>query len=115
DMNVAHKEIDLTRPKTNQRTAGFTIEERSGFDKILNGGNNIFVDTWRNMHPDTEGCYSYYSYRFNCRTKGIGWRLDYHVVSKRLLDRVIESEIRSECYGASDHVPVVLVLNGELI
>ncbi|CAG8754446.1 9042_t:CDS:2 [Dentiscutata erythropus] len=115
DMNVAHKEIDLARPATNQKTAGFTKEERTGFDKILNGGKDTFIDTWRHMHPDTTGGYTYYSYRFQCRTKGLGWRLDYHVVSKRLLDRVIESEIRNECYGASDHVPIVLILKGESI
>ncbi|CAG8436689.1 6382_t:CDS:10 [Ambispora gerdemannii] len=114
DLNVAHKEIDLAKPETNSKTAGFTREERQDFEKILNGDENKFIDTWRHFHPDTKGVYTYYSYRFQARTKGIGWRLDYHVVSERLLDRVVESETRSECWGASDHVPLVLLLKDDL-
>jgi len=76
------------------RTAGFTAEERADFEKLLNGGVQRFVDTWRHFHQETKGVYTYYSYRYHCRTKGIGWRLDYHVVSERLLDRVLQSEIR---------------------
>ncbi|CAG8505526.1 7503_t:CDS:2 [Paraglomus occultum] len=110
DLNVAHTTIDLARPSTNSKTAGFTAEERADFEKFLNGGAQKFVDTWRHFHQETKGVYTYYSYRYNCRTKGIGWRLDYHVVSERLLDRIILSEIRSECYGASDHVPIVMIL-----
>ncbi|RIA83008.1 exodeoxyribonuclease III [Glomus cerebriforme] len=110
DLNVAHKPIDLTRPKTNQKTPGYTPEERADFERILNGGEKKFIDTWRHFHPNTEGYYTYYSYRFQCRSKNIGWRLDYHVVSERILDRVIESEIRSNVYGASDHVPIVMVI-----
>nr|CAG8520028.1 15448_t:CDS:2 [Entrophospora candida]CAG8527862.1 3282_t:CDS:2 [Entrophospora candida] len=115
DLNVSHKEIDLTNPKKNHKTAGFTPEERGNFEKILNGGGDKkFVDTWRHFHPNALGCYTYYSYRYQCRSKNIGWRLDYHVVSERILDRVVESEIRSECYGASDHLPIVMILRGEL-
>ncbi|CAG8458327.1 12789_t:CDS:10 [Ambispora leptoticha] len=114
DLNVAHKEIDLARPESNSKTAGFTREERQDFEKILNGGEDKFIDTWRHFHPDTKGVYTYYSYRFQARVKGIGWRLDYHVVSERLLDRVVESEMRSECWGASDHIPLVLLLKDDL-
>ncbi|CAB4398467.1 unnamed protein product [Rhizophagus irregularis] len=110
DLNVAHKPIDLAKPNTNQKTPGFTPEEREDFERILNGGKSKFIDTWRHFHPNTEGQYTYYSYRFKCYSKNIGWRLDYHVVSERILDKVIESEIRSNVYGASDHVPIVLVL-----
>ncbi|CAJ0913052.1 7754_t:CDS:2, partial [Entrophospora sp. SA101] len=93
DLNVAHKEIDLTNPDKNHKTAGFTPEERGNFEKILNGGgDNKFVDTWRHFHPNALGCYTYYSYRYQCRSKNIGWRLDYHVVSERILDRVVENE-----------------------
>jgi AP endonuclease 1 len=96
------------------RTPGFTPEERKDFERILNEGENKFVDTWRHFHPNTKGHYTYYSYRFQCRAKNLGWRLDYHVVSERILDRVVESEIRSNVYGASDHVPIVLVVKGDL-
>ena len=76
------------------RTAGFTAEERADFEKLLNGGVQKFIDTWRHFHQETKRVYTYYSYRYNCRTKGIGWRLDYHVVSERLLNKVLQSEIR---------------------
>ncbi|KAJ3065287.1 hypothetical protein HK102_007938, partial [Quaeritorhiza haematococci] len=110
DLNVAHKEIDLARPKTNQKSAGFTPEERADFERILNKNSPPLIDTWRHLHPDQPNGYTYYSYRFQCRVKGIGWRLDYFVVSEKLMPRVVDSVIRSEAYGASDHVPIVLVL-----
>jgi hypothetical protein len=69
-----------------------------------------FVDTWRHLHPNNRR-YSYFSYRFNCRAKYIGWRLDYFITSTRLLARVLASEIRDEAYGASDHVPIMLLLD----
>ncbi|KAG9303526.1 hypothetical protein G9A89_018422 [Geosiphon pyriformis] len=94
DLNVAHKEIDLARPKGNHKTPGFTPEERKGFETLLNDGQTKFIDTWRHLNPGITGIYTYYSYKFQCRTKGIGWRLDYHVVSERLLERVVASEIR---------------------
>jgi exodeoxyribonuclease III len=109
DLNVSHQEIDLARPATNHRTAGFTDEERDGFSHIL---QSHFIDTYRAKHPDSKSdCYTYFSYRFSCRTKNIGWRLDYFVVSESLMDDVVESTIRRECYGASDHLPIVLILN----
>ncbi|CAG8475727.1 7004_t:CDS:2 [Funneliformis caledonium] len=114
DLNVAHKPIDLARPETNKKTPGFTPEERRDFDRILNEGKNKFVDTWRHFHPNTLRHYTYFSYRFQCRSKIIGWRLDYHVVSERILNRVVESEIRLHAYGASDHVPIVLVIKDDL-
>lgn len=97
------------------RSAGFTIEERTDFSKVLAPSEEDsslpgLVDTWRHFHPVTKGHYTYYSYRMQCRSKLIGWRLDYFVVTPDLLDKVVESEIRQDAWGASDHVPLVLVL-----
>ncbi|CAM0137178.1 hypothetical protein VKS41_008758 [Umbelopsis sp. WA50703] len=114
DLNVAHTEDDIAKPKSNLRSAGFTIEERRDFSKLLTESEDpklpAFIDTWRKLHPTTKGHYTYYGYRFNCRSKLIGWRLDYFIITPDLEDKVIESEIRQTAYGASDHVPVVLVL-----
>ncbi|RKO91618.1 DNA-apurinic or apyrimidinic site lyase [Blyttiomyces helicus] len=109
DLNVAHKEIDLARPKTNHKTAGFTPEERADFDRILSTKPN-FIDSYRHFHPDVVDRYTYYGYRFNCRSKNLGWRLDYFVVSESLLPKIEASEIRSQVYGASDHVPIMLLV-----
>ncbi|KAI9029921.1 Endonuclease/exonuclease/phosphatase [Phycomyces nitens] len=113
DLNVAHTADDLARPKTNERSAGFTIEERTDFSKVLtpsSDGLPGLIDTWRHLHPDTKGHYTYYSYRFSCRDKLLGWRLDYFVITPDLLDKVVSCDIRHEAWGASDHVPLVLVL-----
>ncbi|KAI8579837.1 hypothetical protein K450DRAFT_174538 [Umbelopsis ramanniana AG] len=95
-------------------SAGFTVEERTDFTKLLTDSEDpklpAMIDTWRRLHPTTKGHYTYYGYRFNCRSKLLGWRLDYFVITPDLEDRVIESEIRQTAYGASDHVPIVLVL-----
>ncbi|KAI8379273.1 Endonuclease/exonuclease/phosphatase [Radiomyces spectabilis] len=114
DLNVAHTPIDIARPSTNERSAGFTIEERQDFSKVLakseEGDEPGLIDSWRHFHPDTQGHYTYYSYRFRCREKLIGWRLDYFVVTPDLLDKIVASSIRQEAWGASDHVPLVLTL-----
>jgi AP endonuclease-1 len=68
------------------------------------------IDTYRDRHPEDAKEYTYYSYRFNCRSKNIGWRLDYFLVSQELAERVVESVIRNTIYGASDHVPIALFL-----
>ncbi|KAG0196989.1 hypothetical protein BGX28_009492 [Mortierella sp. GBA30] len=116
DLNVCHKPIDLRNPATNTMSAGFTKEERAGFSEILQKVD--LVDTFRELKgegDDVAGHYTYYSYRFQCRVKGIGWRLDYFVTDKEFFkERVIESTIREGVYGASDHVPVVLVVKGAL-
>ncbi|KAF8637413.1 hypothetical protein AX17_002908 [Amanita inopinata Kibby_2008] len=117
DLNVAPTEMDLTNAKKNwNKTAGYTEAETSAFKNILDPKEKNtakFVDIWRKIHPRDKH-YTYFSYRFNCRTKGIGWRLDMFVLSKRLEERVKMCEIRSEIYGASDHCPVVMELTGEL-
>ena len=106
DMNVAHKEIDLKNPKTNRKNAGFTDEERDKMSELLNSG---FTDTFRFFHPDQEGAYSWWSYRFHAREKNAGWRIDYFIVSNRLAERLKSAEIHNEIFG-SDHCPVEIIL-----
>ena len=106
DLNVAHKEIDLKNPKTNLKTAGYTIEERESFDKLLKDAE--LVDTYRFLNPEKVE-YSYWSYRFNSRKKNTGWRIDYFLVSDKIIKNVKKSLILTEIMG-SDHAPVKLVL-----
>lgn len=106
DLNVAHKEIDLKNPKTNQRNAGFTIEERTKFEDLLNAG---FIDSFRYFNPDVVGAYSWWSYMFKAREKNAGWRIDYFVVSEKLKDKMESAKIHSDIFG-SDHCPVELCL-----
>ena len=106
DLNVAHNPIDIKNSKGNERNPGYTIEERTAFGELLDKG---FVDTFRTLHPE-EVKYSWWSYRFHARENNAGWRIDYFVVSKRLMDKVKEAEIHNEIYG-SDHCPVSLVLD----
>ena len=104
DLNVAHTEIDLKNPKTNRKNAGFTDEEREKMTTVLSSG---FTDTWRTLNPDTEGVYSWWSYRFSARQKNAGWRIDYFIVSDRIMDKVEDAKIHIEIFG-SDHCPVEL-------
>ena len=106
DLNVAHKEIDLKNPKTNRKNAGFTDEEREKFTILLNSG---FIDTFRYFYPDTEGIYSWWSYRFQARAKNAGWRIDYFLVSEGLKDHLKGAHIHTNVLG-SDHCPVECVL-----
>ena len=105
DLNVAHNEIDLKNPKTNRRNAGFTDEEREKFSVLLDNG---FTDTFRRLHPE-DVVYSWWSYRFRAREKNAGWRIDYFVVSDRLLPNVVSAKIHTDIMG-SDHCPVELEL-----
>ncbi len=104
DFNVAHEEIDLKNPKTNRGNAGFSDEERASFSELLAAG---FTDTFRAQHPDLEGAYSWWSYRFNARKNNAGWRIDYFLVSDEVADRVVDASIHNEVFG-SDHCPVEL-------
>ncbi|MBA2846901.1 exodeoxyribonuclease-3 [Methanococcus maripaludis] len=104
DLNVAHKEIDLKNPKTNVKNAGFTPEERSGFDNIVNSG---FLDTFREFNKEPDN-YSWWSYRFNARAKNIGWRIDYFCISKSLKGNLKDAFIMPEVMG-SDHCPVGII------
>ena len=106
DLNVAHQEIDLKNPKTNRRNAGFTDEEREKMTDLLSAG---FSDTYRTLYPEKVE-YSWWSYRFKAREKNAGWRIDYFIVSNRLMDRVADAKIHTEVFG-SDHCPVELTLH----
>lgn len=102
DLNVAHKDIDLARPKENyNKAAGFMQEEIDGMDAYTSNG---FVDTFRVLHPDGIK-YSWFSYRGGARERNVGWRIDYFLVSEALLPRVNSADIHNEIYG-SDHCPV---------
>lgn len=105
DLNVAHEEIDLKNPKTNHRNAGFTDEERAQFSSLLASG---FKDTFRALYPE-QATYSWWSYRFQARQKNVGWRIDYFVVSERLMPQVADAKIHTDIMG-SDHCPVELDL-----
>lgn len=104
DLNVAHQEIDLKNPKTNRKNAGFTIEERDRFGKVLENG---FIDTFRFFYPQQKDAYTWWSYMFNARANNAGWRIDYFCVSAGLKDRLKNALIYSDVYG-SDHCPVGL-------
>ncbi len=107
DFNVAHREIDLKNPGPNRGNAGFSDEERGKFTELLDEG---FVDTFRALHPDAEGCYSWWSYRFKARQRNAGWRIDYFLVSEALRDKVTSACIYDDVFG-SDHCPVALELD----
>ena len=106
DLNVAHQEIDLKNPKTNRLNPGFSDEERGKMTQLLSSG---FVDTFRALYPERTGAYSWWSYRFHARENNAGWRIDYFIVSRRLMPRVKSADIWPEVTG-SDHCPVVLEL-----
>ncbi|HHU79766.1 MAG: exodeoxyribonuclease III [Bacilli bacterium] len=103
DLNVAHNEIDIKNPQSNQRNAGFTIEERTKFQALLDAG---FTDTFRYQYPDLIK-YTWWSYRFNARRNNVGWRIDYFLISNRLQKELKESFIYDEVMG-SDHCPIAI-------
>lgn len=107
DLNVAHQEMDLKNPKTNRMNPGFTDQEREKMTCLLSSG---FTDSFRYLYPDTEGIYSWWSYRFNARKNNAGWRIDYFIVSDRLRDKIKRAEILTTVEG-SDHCPVLLELD----
>ena len=109
DLNVAHEEIDLKNPGPNRGNAGFSDQERGQMTNLLASG---FADSFRALYPDKTGAYTWWSYRFNARRNNAGWRIDYFIVSDRLLPRVADQVIHSEVEG-SDHCPVELILKDE--
>lgn len=106
DLNVAHEEIDLANPKTNRKNAGFTAEERRGFANFIEAG---FVDVFRHKNPDLRDQYTWWSYRPGIRARNIGWRIDYFLASKVLIEQVKKADILSQVMG-SDHCPITLEL-----
>ncbi|MEA1981223.1 MAG: exodeoxyribonuclease III [candidate division Zixibacteria bacterium] len=110
DLNVAHKAIDLARPKPNyNKSAGFMQEEIDGMDRYIQGG---FTDTFRHFSPDQTEAYSWWSYRAGARANNVGWRIDYFLVSNSFLPTIKSSVILNEVLG-SDHCPVMVELQSQ--
>lgn len=108
DLNVAHLDIDLANPKSNKnKTPGFTNAEREEFTNLLNEG---FVDTFRELYPEEKAKYSFWTFMGNCRAKNVGWRLDYFVVSSRLVENLCDSGMRTDVMG-SDHCPIFCLMH----
>jgi exodeoxyribonuclease-3 len=102
DLNVAHTEIDIARPKENyNKTSGYTQIEIDGIERFFNAG---FIDTFRKKYPE-EVKYSWWNYKFSARQRNVGWRIDYFLVSKALGSKLEMAEIYNEYFG-SDHCPV---------
>ncbi|MGB0452541.1 MAG: exodeoxyribonuclease III [Bacteriovoracaceae bacterium] len=106
DFNTAHTELDLKNPKTNHKTTGFLPRERAWMDKFISEG---FVDVFREKHIDEPDHYTWWSYRNNCRSRNIGWRIDYFFATEDLLPHIKKPEILSDVMG-SDHCPIYLEL-----
>jgi exodeoxyribonuclease III len=106
DLNVAHNEIDIKNPKSNLRSAGFTVEERDCFTKLLSDG---YIDSFRYLYPDLKDQYTFWSMRSGARGKNVGWRLDYFVIAEKLKENLVDNMIRSKVMG-SDHCPITLFL-----
>ncbi len=104
DFNIAHKPIDLKRPKANENTSGFLPIERAILDRCVEEGH---IDTFRHVHGDIPHRYTWWSYKFNARKNNAGWRIDYFFVSDDLTDRIVDAQILSDITG-SDHCPVTL-------
>lgn len=104
DLNVAHQEIDLARPKPNyNKASGYTQQEIDGFTNLLNAG---YIDSFRHFYPE-EVKYSWWNYKYNARARNVGWRIDYFIVSEALKSKLKEAHIYNEYLG-SDHCPVGL-------
>ena len=104
DINTAHEEIDLARPKENEENTGFLPEERAWLDEVINHG---YVDIFRHFNPTKTGAYSYWDMKTAARERNVGWRIDYFFVSQDLLPRIKKAEILASIYG-SDHCPILL-------
>lgn len=104
DLNVAHEEIDLKNPASNHHNAGFTDEERSCMSTLIDAG---FVDSFRHFYPDLTDVYSWWSYRFQARSRNAGWRIDYFITSESIKDKLLGAHIHTDIEG-SDHCPVEL-------
>ncbi len=107
DVNTAHREIDLARPKDNQNSTGFLPIEREWIDKVVEQG---YIDSFRALHPDTTDAYSWWAYWGKARERNVGWRLDYFFITPDLEGRIISAEILADIQG-SDHCPVLLTLD----
>ena len=107
DFNVAHNEIDLAKPKENVKNHGFTAQEREGFNNMIAAG---FADTFRTLHPDQEGAYTWWTAWGGTRQRNVGWRIDYWMASSSLMCLVKEAQVHPDVLG-SDHCPVSIVID----
>lgn len=105
DLNVAHEDIDLARPKDNRKNAGFTERERNDMDKVVGAG---FIDVFRHLYPQKQE-FTWWTWRNNARERNVGWRIDYFLAKKPMLAKIADCKIASDVYG-SDHCPVILKL-----
>ena len=110
DLNVAHQDIDLANYKSNKGNAGFTQVERDDFDHLLSSG---LVDSFRLLHPQKEGAYTWWSYMKDVRKRNIGWRIDYALISKKIVHKTNDALIHSNIFG-SDHCPIELNIDMEV-
>ncbi len=106
DVNTAHREIDLARPKENQNTTGFLPEERAWIDRVVERG---YIDIYRDLHPDQTDIYTYWPYWGGARQRNVGWRIDYFFISPDLRDRISSADIYMDVIG-SDHCPISMTL-----
>lgn len=106
DVNTAHEDIDLARPRENEENTGFLPEERAWIDEVVAAG---YVDSFRHFHPNTKEAYTYWDMITRARDRNVGWRLDYFFVANEFMKNVKKAEIHSEIYG-SDHCPVSISL-----
>ncbi len=104
DVNTAHNEVDLARPKENEKNTGFLPIERAWIDKLIEHG---WVDTFRHFHPDSKDAYTYWDMKTAARDRNVGWRIDYFFVNEEFLPHVKKSEIINSVFG-SDHCPILL-------
>lgn len=107
DVNTAHREIDLARPEENRKVTGFLPEECAWIDDVVQRG---YIDTFRTLHPETTGAYTYWPYWTASRQRNVGWRIDYFFTTPDLRDRITAAEIHADVMG-SDHCPVSLTLD----
>lgn len=104
DLNVAHTDIDLKNPKTNRTSAGFSEGEREKMTTLLDSG---FADSFRRLYPERRDAYTWWSYQYHAREKNAGWRIDYFILSERLMPQVSDHIIHTDILG-SDHCPIEL-------
>ncbi|MFZ1987703.1 MAG: exodeoxyribonuclease III [Minisyncoccia bacterium] len=107
DVNTAHEEIDLARPKENEKNTGFLPEERAWIDEVINAG---YVDIYRHANPNRSGVYTYWDMFTHARDRNVGWRIDYFFAAQELMGRIKNPQIHTEVYG-SDHCPISINLS----
>ncbi len=104
DVNTAHTEVDLARPKANEENTGFLPIERAWITKVIKAG---YIDTFRQLYPNTKDMYTYWDQKTRSRDRNVGWRIDYFFVSQNIMKKVVDSKMLSD-YMGSDHCPIVL-------